>query len=69
MYGERYMGRAILAFIVTIIVGFVSASYGVAYMGNFAEWGSIVAIATMGAFIIFYNEKNKGNKGDKDVTN
>ena len=66
------MGRAILAFIITIIVGFVSASYGVAYMGNFAEWGSIVAVATMGAFIIYYNEKNKSNsdgKGDKDVTN
>jgi len=38
----------------------------IVFLGN---WGSIVAIATMGAFIIFYNEKNKGNKGDKDVTN
>ena len=66
------MGRAILAFFVTIIVGFVSASYGVAYMGNFAEWGSIVAIATMGAFIIYYNEKSKSNSediGDKEVIN
>lgn len=50
------MGKAILAFIVTVIVGF----FGTAYFANFAnapEWGVVLAVAVMGAFIIFFSEK------------
>lgn len=52
------MGKAILAMFITIIVGFVSCSI-------FANWikaqelGVVIAIAIMGAFIIYFNEKKK----------
>ena len=54
--GGIFMGKAILAFIVTVIVGF----FGTAYFANFAnapEWGIVLAVAVMGAFIIFFSEK------------
>ncbi|MBE7032028.1 MAG: binding-protein-dependent transport permease [Ruminococcaceae bacterium] len=49
------MGRAILASFVTLVVGLLTMSI---FTGAF-EVGIVVAIAVMGAFIIYFNEKKK----------
>lgn len=49
------MGRAILASIVTMVVGLLTMSI---FTGA-VEVGIVVAIAVMGAFIIYFNEKKK----------
>ena len=53
-----YMGKAILAMIVTVIVGYIS---GVIFANwvNAPEWGVILAVAVMGAFIIYFNDKKQ----------
>ena len=51
------MGRAILALFVTLVVGLLTMSI---FTGA-AEVGIVVAIAVMGAFVIYFNEKNKQN--------
>ena len=47
----------ILAIITTIIVGWVGAAFGYEIMSGFSELGSILAIATMGAFIMIDNKR------------
>jgi len=47
------MGKAILAAIVTLIVGYL----GLELLGNWVEFGLLIAIAVMGAFIIYFNDK------------
>ncbi len=53
------MGKALLALFVTIIMGLLGTAFGYDAMNGFSEIGSIVAIAVMGAFIIYFNERNK----------
>lgn len=53
------MGRALLALIVTLILGLLGTAFGYDEMNGFSEIGAIVAVAVMGAFIIYFNEKNK----------
>ena len=53
------MTRALLAFFVTIILGLLGTSFGYDAMNGFSEIGAIVAIAVMGAFIIYFNGKDK----------
>ncbi len=48
-----YMGKAILAAIITLIAGLLTMSI---FTGA-EEVGIVVAIAVMGAFIICFNEK------------
>lgn len=57
--GGDKMGKAFLAFIVTLILGLFGTAFGYDEMNGFSEIGSIVAIAVMGMFIIYFNEKNK----------
>ena len=52
-----YMGKAILAAIVTLIVGYLGAVVGLELLGNWVEFGLLIAIAVMGAFIIYFNDK------------
>lgn len=52
------MWKAILAIIVTLIGGVICTSIGYD-LGGFGELGTIVAIAIMGGFIIYFNEKKK----------
>ena len=52
------MGKAILAMVVTVIVGFMSSTIFANWV-NAPEWGVILAVAVMGAFIIGFNDKNK----------
>lgn len=52
------MWKAILAAVVTAIVGLCCAMYGNSLNG-FGELGAIAAIAIMGGFIIYFNEKKK----------
>ena len=54
------VGNIIIAVIATILVGFVSSSIFAGWI-NAPELGVIVAIATMGAFILWaiYHPKNK----------
>jgi undecaprenyl pyrophosphate phosphatase UppP len=54
------VGNIIIAVIVTILVGFVSSSIFASWI-NAPELGVVVAIATMGAFILWatYHPKNK----------
>ena len=49
------MGKSTLAFIVTIVVGIVFTSIGETM--NWIELGNLMAIAVMGAFIIYFNSK------------
>lgn len=53
------MGKVILAAVVTLICGYLGAVIGNELLGGFQELGSITAIAVMGAFIVFFNEKKK----------
>ena len=50
------MGKAILAMIVTIMVGFMSSAIFANWV-TAPEWGVILAVAVMGAFIILFNDK------------
>ena len=51
------MGKAILAAIVTLIVGYLGTVVGLELLGNWVEFGLLIAIAVMGAFIIYFNDK------------
>ena len=53
------MGKAILAAIVTVIVGYLGMVVGLEFLGNLLEFGLLIAIAVMGAFIIYFNDKKK----------
>lgn len=53
------MGKVILAVVVTFICSYLGAVIGNELLGGFQELGSITAVAVMGAFIIFFNEKKK----------
>ncbi|MBQ8209274.1 MAG: binding-protein-dependent transport permease [Clostridia bacterium] len=53
------MGKAILAAIVTLIAGCLGMVAGLELLDGFVEFGCIIAIAVMGAFIIYFNEKKK----------
>lgn len=50
----------ILAILATIIIGWIGAAFGLDFMNGFTELGSILAIATMGAFIMI--EIKRANK-------
>lgn len=67
------MGKSVLAFVVTILAGCIGLAVGYERFGGTVEFGSITAIAVMGAFIIYYNEKrNNSNseiKGETDDAN
>ena len=53
------MDKAILAAIVTLIVGYLGTVVGLEFLGNWVEFGLLIAIAVMGAFIIYFNDKKK----------
>lgn len=53
------MGKAILAAIITFIVGYLGMLTGLELLGGFVEFGCIIAVAVMGAFIIYFNDKKK----------
>lgn len=53
------MGKAILALIVTFFAGWIGIAIGLELLGGWPEFGCIIAIAVMGAFIIYFNEKKK----------
>ncbi len=53
------MGKVILAVVVTLIFGYLGVVIGNELLGGFRELGCISAIAVMGAFIVFFNEKKK----------
>lgn len=52
------MMRAIIATIVTVIVGFVSCAIFASW-NNAQEFGVVLAVAIMGAFNIYFNGKRK----------
>lgn len=53
------MGKAIFALIVTVIIGWIGIAIGYELLGRFPEFGGVIAIAVMGAFIIYFNDKKK----------
>ena len=54
------MIRAITAFLLTVFVGYLGLELGVSQIiRQYPEFGSIFAIAFMGALIIYYTEKEK----------
>ena len=53
------MIKAIIALIISILCGWYFSAFGHDLMNGFSEFGTIVAVAVMGAFIIFFNEKKK----------
>ena len=58
MEGNKKM--LVLAIIATIMVGWIGASFGLDFMNGFTELGSILAVATMGTFIMV--EIKRANK-------
>ncbi|MPN14987.1 hypothetical protein SDC9_162316 [bioreactor metagenome] len=53
------MLKPIIAMFVTVLCGWVFAALGHDLVNGFTELGTIVAVAVMGAFVIFFNEKKK----------
>jgi len=53
------MGKCILAFIVTVLLGFGGIILGNTSDIPIPELGAVIAVAVMGAFIIYFNEKKK----------
>ncbi len=53
------MGKALLALFVTLVMGLLGTVFGYDEMNGFSEVGAVVAVAVMGAFIIYFNEKKK----------
>lgn len=53
------MKKAIIAFIVTFICGIGEIMLGLESDLPIPELGAVVAVAVMGAFIIYFNEKKK----------
>ena len=53
------MGKAILAAIVTLIVGYLGMVVGLELLGGLVEFVVLVAVCVMGAFIIYFNDKKK----------
>lgn len=54
-----FMGKAFLAAVVTLIVGYLGMVIGLEFLGGFVEVGLLIAISVMGAFIIYFNDKKK----------
>lgn len=55
----NYMGKAILAAIATFVLGCLGMVIGLEFLGGYIEFGLLIAVAVMGAFIIYFNEKKK----------
>lgn len=53
------MGKAILAALVTLIAGYLGMVVGLELLGGWTEFGVLVAVCVMGAFIIYFNDKKK----------
>ncbi len=53
------MGKAILAFIITLIIGVITSVFSVEVLNDSPTLGVIVSISIMGALIIYFNEKKK----------
>ena len=52
------MDKAIFAMITTVMTGVVSSAIFANWV-NAPEWGVVLAVAVMGAFIIYFNDKKK----------
>ena len=44
---------------VKLIVGYLGMVVGLEFLGKWVEFGLLIAIAVMGAFIIYFNDKKK----------
>ena len=53
------MGKAILALIVTLVCGIGGILLGLESALPIPELGAVVAVAVMGAFIVYFNDKKK----------
>lgn len=53
------MVKAIFALVITLCFGLAGISIGLDLLGGYPEFGCVIAIAVMGAFIIYFNEKKK----------
>lgn len=53
------MKKIVLAVVVTILLGFGGIMLGNASDIPIPELGTVIAVAVMGAFIIYFNEKKK----------
>lgn len=56
------MGKAILAAIVTLFAGYLGMVVGLELLGGWVEFGVLIAVCVMGAFIIYFNDKKKQTK-------
>ena len=54
-----FMKKAILAAVATLGAGYLGTVVGHELLGGFVEFGCLVAVAVMGAFIIYFNDKKK----------
>lgn len=54
------MKRAIITFVLTLIVGYGALVFGRGeFMNHIPEYGPIAAIAFAGGLVVYFNEKDK----------
>ena len=53
------MKKAILAAVATLVAGYLGTVVGHELLDGFVEFGCLVAVAVMGAFIIYFNDTKK----------
>lgn len=58
-YGSKTIFKIVLAALITILAGWVGMVIGLEFLGGYAEFGSIAAIAVMGTFILFSHEQSE----------
>lgn len=58
-WGGLNILKAVVALIVTSIIGWIGMAIGFEFLGGFTEFGTVAAISIMGAFIIYFNEKKQ----------
>ena len=53
------MKKALIALLVTLLAGVLGMVIGIEFLGGWPTFGSIVAVAVMGAFILYWNDTKK----------
>lgn len=53
------MGKAIFTLLVTLIIGIISMVFSIEILNDSPTLGVIVAVAVMGALVVYFNEKKK----------
>ena len=53
------MGKALLAAIMTFLLGCIGMVIGLEFLAGWVEFGILIAVCVMGACIIYFNDRKK----------